>query len=359
MKVAIYIPSDLNINGGVEKHILRLSEAMRLLGLQVDVFGKIPPLPSRSSPEQESTETFYALSEFDFERYDVIHTHSGFYNPGSMALQLQRKSKHRFVHTLHTVSLDYLFSCKTWWNWRCYWSTLIEGMWSRYADHVIAVSENARRLAELYFGISQSKCTVIWNGVTPLGDIEFNRREFLSKFQLGEENIVVMFVGRGEDRVKGTALIADSMDELYETHPQIRLLAVPGSGFEDAPWLRRTGPIAHKNIGHCYLAADMFINASLSEGFPLTIIEALAAGVPVIASPVGGIPEIVSHNANGLLLRADRSDLTRQIERLLADTQFRKALGKNGQYSVADLTWENLAKQTIGVYESLFKEGRR
>jgi len=271
-----------------------------------------------------------------------------------MNLQLQRTSRHRFVHTLHTVSLDYLFACRTWGNWRCYWNTLIEGMWSRYANHVIAVSESARRLAKRYFNLAENKCSVIWNGVTPISGIELNRDDHLQRYNLEGEKLLLLFVGRGEDRVKGTGLIATSLNELYKSYFQIRLLAIPGTGFEKAPWLRRSGPIAHKEMEGCYLAADIFINASLSEGFPLTVVEAMAAGLPVIASPVGGIPEVVRHEKNGLLLSPDRSDLVQQIERLIVNPELGNKLGNNVENSVSHLTWDKLAKQTIEVYKSLF-----
>ena len=159
-----------------------MTEAIRLLGYHVDVFGTFPPLPKVASglpSEQEICEIFYTLEKFDLERYDVIYNRSGFYSLVSMNLQLRRTSRHRFVHTLHTVSLDYLFDCRTWRDWRFYWRALIEGMCSRYADHVIAVSDSARRLEKRYFNLAQNKCSVIWNGITPISGIELNKDDHL------------------------------------------------------------------------------------------------------------------------------------------------------------------------------------
>ena len=361
MRVAVYIPHDLNTHGGVEKHVLRLADGMRAAGVEVDVFGKYPP--SGHFPV-ETTETFYPLGDFDLNRYDVIHTHSGFYDPASLAMQLRHSPRRRFVHTLHTVSLDYLFRCKTWWNWRCYWSTFIEGLWSRYADHVIAVSESTRRMALKYFRIPGEKCSVILNGFDPDGcaGVATGQQEADSvrkRYGIAPDQLLLLFVGRGEDRVKGTRDIAAAMDVLHREFPPLRLLAVPGSGFEEAPWLIRSGPIAHKQVASCYAAADIFINASLSEGFPLTVVEALATGLAVLAAPVGGIREVIKHGENGLLLHPDRSDLAGQLRRLIRDEGLRKYLGQRAAGSVAHLTWNNLARQTIAVYESLCSTGPR
>ena len=104
-----------------------------------------------------------------------------------------------------------------------------------------------------------------------------------------------------------------------------------------------------------YQAADIYLNASLNEGMPLTVIEALAANLPTIASPVGGIPEIITHNKTGLLLRKDRSDLTEQLTRLIDNPALRRQLSLHAPNAVQALTWDNLAKRTIRLYESLLE----
>ncbi len=346
MKIAACVSIDLNNNGGVEKHVLRLADACRLQGISVDVFAKTGPTTS--------SDHFYPLSEMEISQYDIIHTHSGYYGPRFLEMQLKRQRHQRFVHTLHGVSLNYLFGCKAWLNWRCYWSTFIEGMWSRYADHVIAVSNSDKRWALSSFKVTPSKLSVINNGIVPSqfdGPAESDMRKMLG---LSEDNKVILFVGRGEDRVKGTQEITESMEQLYQEFPDVRLMAIPGTGFNGAPWSCKTGPIDHQKIADCYKAADIFVNASMSESFPLTVVEAMGAGLPIVASPVGGIPDMIQNQQNGLLLKPDRTDLTTQLRRLILDQPLCEKLSHNATQSAKNYNWQAIAQQTIQVYESLY-----
>lgn len=341
MKIAICAAVDLSGAGGVETHILQLSRAMRKQGAAIDVFA------------DNTTQEYQSLSMFEPQGYDIIHTHGC-----SLNLNLYRKLLHcapeqRRVHTLHGISLYYLWACKTWWNWRCYWSTLIEGLLSRAANHTICVSQNLISGAENYFGISSDQLSVMGNGVD-LDHFEGgNRRCFRQFYNISDDDLVVIFVGRGEDRVKGTTLISACMENLYHECNHVKLMAVPGSGFQPAPWLIQTGHIDLNDMRDLYAAADICMNASLNEGMPITLIEAMAAGLPVIASPVGGIVDLIKHGDNGLLLRPDRADLLEQLKQLINNPDRRAHLGTKARNSVRQLSWSNIAQQTMGIYESI------
>ena len=345
MRIAICTPIDLNGTGGVEKHVLCLADALGELGYSVDVFGK---------SQGKVTDTFYELRDFRSERYDVIHTHSGYYGPRFLKMQLQRSNRQRFVHTLHTISADYLLSCEAWLNWRCYTATLVEGMWSRYADHVIAVSERIKNLTLKCFRVGSEKVSVIGNGYTPRQESRDARAKLLSRYGLSDETMLILFVGRGEDRVKGSRLVSECVETLWREDSKVRLLAIPGSGFNGSGCVLKTGPVAHERMWDYYQGADIFVNASLSEGFPLSVVEAMAAQLAVVAAAVGGIPEIVRDGFNGLLLERGRGDLTEKLRRLIGDEKLRAQLGANARESVMELTWDRIALQTAKVYEELF-----
>jgi len=357
MKAAICTPLDLNINGGVEKHILRLAEAMRDLGVDIDVFGQRGPMghsDATVAAEAVKDGQFRVLSEFKPQNYHIIHTHSGQFCLRFVKMILSRSENQRHVHTMHNSALEYAIACNAWFNWRCYWASLIEGFWGRYADHVIVVSRPIRKRAISCFGLESGKISLIANGAVPFHAPVESRGQLRDQFGLSPHDIVVLFVGRGEDKVKGTQAVSASIGQLQHKFPETRLVAVPGTGFNGQEWICRTGPIDHREMLNCYAAADIFVNASLDEGLPLTIIEAMAAGLGIVAAPVGGIPEVITHNQTGLLLRPDRSDLTAQLGRLIEDVQLRERLGRNAAIAAKKLTWENIARETIGVYESLF-----
>jgi len=356
MKVAVCVPLDLNYPGGVEKHVLCLAEALGRLGLHIDVFGAKGRYANRGTgPAPADSAAFGSLARFQHAKYDIIHTHSGFYGPRFLAMQINRRRRQRYVHTLHGIGLDYLFACRDWFNWRCYYSTAVEAAWSRYADRVIAVSDSVRNWALKCFGIDRGKIAVIRNGFRPTAIGPDCRAEIRSQLGLAADDIVAMFVGRCYDKVKGAKDIVASMRQLHRELPQLKLMAVPGTGFSPAPWLIATGPLRHQALPSYYAAADLFVNASLSEGMPLTIVEAMAAGLPIAASAVGGNAEVIEHNHNGLLLKADRSDLTNQLRRLISDPDLRTRLGRSARRRVQPLTWTSLAEQTLTLYQSLYK----
>jgi glycosyltransferase involved in cell wall biosynthesis len=353
MKIAVCYPVDLNYCGGAEKHILRLSEAIRGLGVDITVFGKEGPRSRGGDCDGELAGEFYPLREMDYRRYDIIHTHSGFYHPRLWELQMKRLARQRWVHTLHTVSLDYLFGCRDWLNWRCYYSTFIEGLWSRYADHVIAVSGSVRDWALKSFRLAGGKVSVVHNGYDPKSFTGADRGRIRAELGLAPEHVVLLFVGRGEDKVKGSHQVAAAVESLSGRYPQVRLLAIPGTGFKGAKWLCPTGYVPHQRIADYYVAADIFVNASFSEGMPLTVVEAMAAGLPIVAAPVGGIPEVIEHERTGLLLRKDHSDLGEQLARLIEDVSLRKRLGEKAGEAAKTLTWDHIARQTLELYQRL------
>jgi len=357
MKVAICIPAELHNHGGVEQHILCLAQAMRQLGLHVDVYCRNATASAAIlRHEFESVDWLKDLKNLDHKRYNVIHTHGGFYCREFFRGQMNRQPGQRYVHTSHNVAMDYLIACRAWFNWRCYYDTIVQAMWYRYSDHIIAVSNQVKHWATKVLGVKQDRVSVIYNGyndeVPPVtaGD----RRQTRDKLLLKEDDIALLFVGRGEDKVKGTKIVQTCMERLSKTCAKpVKLLVVPGTGFAPAPWLLQVGPVSHCQMSTYYAAADIFINASLSEGLPLTIVEAMAAGLAIVAAPVGGIGQVIKDNHSGLLLRPDRRDLAEKLTRLIDNPLLRKDLGSNAQLAAAELTWQKIAKKTIAVYDSI------
>lgn len=353
MKIAHCVPVNLNNPGGVEKHIMRLTEAMRPYAGVVDVYGKSDAgvINGNTGGQVANERGWRSITEFVPGRYDVIHTHSGFYTPRFIRMQLNRGPRQRWVHTLHGIATDYLLRCGAWLNWRSYWCSFTEAMWGHYADRTIAVSRKAKEQARRYYRVAPGKIEVVYNGHEPTVRDEADREATRRKYGLGPEHVVVLFVGRGYDKVKGTELIQETMKRLYARNPRVRLMAMPGDGFATAPWLVRTGPVAHEATAGYYQAGDILVNASLSEGLPLTVVEAMANGLAIAAAPAGGIPEIVRHEYSGLLLRPDRRDIGMQLERLINSAALRDRLGKRALEQSRALTWRRLARETLAVYE--------
>ena len=100
--------------------------------------------------------------------------------------------------------------------------------------------------------------------------------------------------------------------------------------------------------------SDLFVLPSLYEPIPIVIVEALAAGLPVVASDVGGIPELVHPGVNGLLVKPENPhDLAAAISKLIDDSKLRRRLASNARESVREFDWPVVAKKYLFSYQDL------
>ncbi len=116
------------------------------------------------------------------------------------------------------------------------------------------------------------------------------------------------------------------------------------------------GKVNHDQIAREYAQAEIFCGLSRSEAFGNVFIEAQAAGCAVVATDLGGIPDIVHHEVTGLLVPPnDPSAAATAIERLLGDADLRARLAKEGRLNAAKYDWNGIAEQYAAVYEELTK----
>jgi glycosyltransferase involved in cell wall biosynthesis len=122
-----------------------------------------------------------------------------------------------------------------------------------------------------------------------------------------------------------------------------------------------TGSVNHSDVPLFLKEADIFVLPSLSEGFPVVIPEAMAAGKPVVASNVGGIPDAVTDGVTGFLVAPKNAEqLAEKIVYLIEHPEEGKRMGKAGRRLVEErFTWEKIAKRTIGIYKTLLEENGR
>lgn len=116
------------------------------------------------------------------------------------------------------------------------------------------------------------------------------------------------------------------------------------------------GSVPHERLPIVYSVADVFVRPSHSEGLGNVFLEAMAAGVPVVASPVGGIPDIVEHERTGLLCNPnDPDDIARQIVRAMTDAHLReRVISRASALVVQEYDWSVIAQRMYAVYEGLW-----
>jgi glycosyltransferase involved in cell wall biosynthesis len=238
------------------------------------------------------------------------------------------------------------------------------------SDALIAVSMYTRReLVELY-GVAEEKIHVIYNGV----DVQKfkNRGEGVDlRRELGieEGQKVILCVGRLYYR-KGLTMLLRSIPRVVQKFADVRVL-ISGEGFKRNEenlqelaeklkiddFVMFLGYFPDERLPDLYATADLFVLPALYENFPFAILEAQSTGLPVISTQVGGIPEFLINNENGLLVESgDPEQLAQAILILLQDPAFAEQLGRCGRMRVEEkFAWPAIADQVVGLYRRLSK----
>ncbi len=221
---------------------------------------------------------------------------------------------------------------------------------ARLAAHV-AVSDHSAREVEAYARLPAGSVQVVHNGVPDLGPVE----------PVSHEGVVLVAVGRLNAQ-KGFDVLLQALRQLH--HPEgVRLLIVGGGEEHEAltrqstalslgDRVRITGWTDH--VRDFLSQGDIFVLPSRSEGFPLAIVEAMLAGLPVVATDVGGVPESVLEGVTGLLVPKDDPErLATALQRLIADPDLRLRMGRRGREVARSFTDERMAGAYLELWEQL------
>jgi glycosyltransferase involved in cell wall biosynthesis len=231
---------------------------------------------------------------------------------------------------------------------------------TRLADRVTAVAEPVRGFLEDTVGLPASKLITIQNGV------EVHRYEAAiphdrEEWDLKNSDVIIGCVGRLSPE-KGHAVLLRAFRKVISRHPLARL-ALIGDG-EERERLQhlaaelRIGNLVRflglrADVPEVLAACDLFTLPSIQEGFPMVILEALAAGKAVIASEVGAIPDVIRHGATGMLVPPGDADaLADALCLLIEDEGARQRLGQSGRELVRE-AYD--FERTVGQYDDLYQ----
>jgi glycosyltransferase involved in cell wall biosynthesis len=245
---------------------------------------------------------------------------------------------------------------------------LIEGRVMRAVERVVVGSEFARRQAVTELGVPAEQFSVVPYGVDARFTPGPRPAALRHRWALGE-GPVVLFLGGLKAR-KNLFLLLDIWAEVARACPAARLV-IAGSG----PLRRRleqraaaggtgrivfTGYVPERDKVDYYRLADVLLFPSALEGFGLAVAEAMACGLPVVASNRGSLPELVVDGEGGFLVAPDRpADLVVGTVRLLGDATLRARLGAaNVERAQKRFRWERCAADTAAIYEEVLDAWR-
>jgi glycosyltransferase involved in cell wall biosynthesis len=115
------------------------------------------------------------------------------------------------------------------------------------------------------------------------------------------------------------------------------------------------GLIAHRDIPKYYAAADVYISPSFYESFGMSIIEAMAAGIPVVAASVGAVPELISNNETGLLVQPNSApEIADAVCRLFANSELKRTISSSARELVRQqFSWDQICSTLLAMYQDL------
>ncbi len=224
------------------------------------------------------------------------------------------------------------------------------------ADRVICVSKDSRDVLVREYGVDKKKTVVIPNGV--------DQKEF---HPTGTKKIrkSLLYLGRVDKR-KGVDFLIDAIALMTERDDSIKLFicgagkdlkklkkAVEARGLRDN--ITFLGFVGDHEVNEWLNKVECVVVPSIFEGFGITVIEAMSAGTPVIATNVDGIRGIIDEGEDGLLVEyGDAESLARAIANLLEDSKLRKSFSKNGLKKIkGEYRWDHIASRTLKVYKDV------
>jgi len=225
--------------------------------------------------------------------------------------------------------------------------------------HVIAVSELVRRELIRFYDVPAGNIHVIPNGVEghPVPESAEVRDRARKEAGAGRGDFVLLFIGNEFDR-KGLQTVIEATALLC--NGRIRVLVVGDD--ESSPYEARAGTLGVRSQisfagstaspERFYAAADAFVLPTYYEPFGMVIIEALAAGVPVITSARAGAVEGLRHGSHGLFLDDPLSpdELAASIRSLMEDRDLSLRLSQAGRTAAVRFSWRQIARETLAVY---------
>ncbi len=370
MKIALVSPYDFTWPGGVTNHISQLAHRFTDIGHQVKILtphspsrsmpmdgdfvplGRSIPVPSGGSIARISLSIWLyrrIKALLNKEAFDVVHLHEPLapFLP-LCVLQCSKALNVGTFHAFHGSHRAYRVS-----------HLLLKGLYQKL-DGRIAVSDAARQYVSKFF---PGEYRIIPNGIN-LEDFAANV-EPISELQDGKTNI--LFVGRLEKR-KGLRYLLEAFAQLKWEFPNTRLIVV-GPGNPDKECYRIlsernlqdvlfVGVVDYHELPRYYHTAHIFCSpATGKESFGIVLLEAMASGVPIVASRIEGYSALLNDGEHGSLVSPrDSVALADALALLIRHPELGQQMAAKARRGVEEFRWQTVAQQVLDYYQDLLEE---
>lgn len=295
-------------------------------------------LDKRSGPDPAVLWRLYRL--FRREKPDVVHSHlyaSKYAQPAAVLAGVPRR-----VHTVHNMAEQEAKGP----------ARRLNGiLFRRFGVVPAALSETVRETIVTTYRLPPDRVPVVPNG------IGLSRCVPKTDYAPGK-GLRILHIGRFSEQ-KNHKNLLEGFRLFHAAHPDSTLWLVgEGNGKAAAEQWVKDNYLSEcvaflglrEDVFPLLAQADLFLLPSLWEGAPMTLIEAMAAGLPVIASPVGGVPDMLTDGETGLFCGTDASSIAAALARMADDPALRERCGKAGRASAARFSAEAMASGYLKVY---------
>ena len=383
-----------DVYGGAGVHVEYLArELAKLIDLEVRCFGApragalaFTPWEAlaASSPALQTMSVDLAMAA-DRGGADVVHSHTWYANLGGHLAKLLHGVPH--IVTAHSLEPMRPWKAEQLGAGGYALSSFCERTAVESADAIIAVSSAMRAdVRAAYPQVDADRIEVVYNGIDTDEYHVDERTEALERHGVAADAPIVLFVGR-ITRQKGIVHLLDAGLEIDGEAQLVFCAGAPDEPEVERATRERVARLrAHRerviwieemlpkpDVIQLLSHADVFCVPSIYEPLGIVNLEAMACGAPVVASAVGGIPEVVVDGETGLLvpvaLGADgspldpagfASDFARSVNELLADPERARRMGEAGRRRAVDeFSWRAIAEQTVALYERTVAAGDR
>ena len=367
LKVAVLVKSFIT-TGGSERYAVEITRRLRDRGHHIHLFARrcdekymegisFYQVPSRRT-FSSVVDSFYFAKKvarlLEGKEFDVIHSHERGWRQDVLTVHTSTyKSglhKYSLIRRLDQTYLSYR-------SWLYLW---MERRQMR-TSHLVAVSEVIRQDIAKYYNRTEDVVVILPGVDTEVFHPSFtaeNREQIRDEENISSDDMVVIFVG-AEFRRKGLDCLIPAIG------PGMRLLVI-GRGERMSHYrdlavkcgvADRVHFVGHvEDVRRYYAAADVFVLPSLFEGFGMTVLEAMACGLPVVSSGNTGAAGLIENGRNGFVFH-DQDEVPGILQNLI-DVGLRKRIGHEARKTAEEYTWDKEAARYEGIYYRIADGGK-
>ena len=300
---------------------------------------------------------FFKLLNYNF---DVIHSHIPGHAHAILAGFAAKIKKIRHIHTTHCPWTE---------GYRSKFGILMDFISKKtyipilfnLTYKIVAITPWEIKFL-LKYGTKKEKINVIPNGMSDVLYKKVKNNDFRKRIGISEKDKLVLFFGR-LNPTKGVDKLVKTAKEIIKERKNVYFVfRGPDEGMKN---IVEKASRENKNIilvketrdkeevVKTYQSADVYVMPSYREGLPLSIFEAFASGLPVVASPVNGIPYEMKEPDNGFLVNyGDIKNLKKRILQILDDKKLAKKISKNNKIKSKNYNWDIIYRKTMGLYRN-------